>query len=350
MEPQAPAPGPPTIRAKAPLRVSFGGGGTDIASYFEQHGGCVISATINKYAYGTLIPRPAGDEITIKSLDFDIVERFPRAEKMTAGGKLDLVKAVVQNFHPDTGLDMFLHSEAPPGSGLGSSSTMVVALIGLFNHWKGLALTDYDIAELAYKIERKDLGIQGGAQDQYAAAFGGFNFIEFHKDNIVVNPLKVKRSVLNELEYRTLLVYTGTTRLSANIIQEQEQRTKTGANVEALHATKALAVRMKNALLRGELEQLGQLLHEGWEHKRQFASKISSPEIEKLYEVARAHGALGGKVLGAGGGGFMMLFCDFERKHEVAREVERLGARPGGISFEMKGVQSWTVKGGAWSP
>jgi D-glycero-alpha-D-manno-heptose-7-phosphate kinase len=332
------------IRAKAPLRVSFGGGGTDIASYFEQRGGAVISATINKYAYGTLVPR-ADRDITVKSLDFDIVARFEGAESLRFDGQLDLVKAVVKNFHPDQGLELFLHSEAPPGSGLGSSSTMVVALIGLFKHWRGLPLTDYDIAELAYRIERQDLGIEGGKQDQYAATFGGFNFIEFHKDMTVVSPLRLKRSALNELEYRSLLVYTGRTRLSANIIKEQNARTASGANLDALDATKQLALRMRNALLQGRLDELGTLLHEGWEQKRKFASKVSSPEIEKLYEVARQHGAQGGKVLGAGGGGFMLLYCEFDRKHEVAKELERLGARPGGVSFEPEGLQTWDVRG-----
>lgn len=330
------------IRAKAPLRVSFGGGGTDLASYYEQRGGAVISATINKYAYGTLVPRDTKD-ITIKSLDFDIVARFQGAEAMSYDGDLDLVKAVVKNFHPHQGLDLFLHSEAPPGSGLGSSSTMVVALIGLFKHWLGLPMTDYDVAELAYKIERQDLGIAGGKQDQYAATFGGFNFIEFHEDSTVVNPLRLRRSVLNELEYRTLLVYTGKTRLSANIIREQTERTRMGQNLEALDATRQLALEMKNALLRGRLDDLGALLHRGWEAKRKFASQISSPEIEKMYEVARQHGALGGKVLGAGGGGFMLLFCEFERKHEVAREAERLGGRPSGVTFESDGLQTWDV-------
>ncbi|MCA1814501.1 MAG: hypothetical protein LC624_11225 [Halobacteriales archaeon] len=331
------------IRAKAPLRVSFGGGGTDLASYFDEHGGAVISATINKYAYGTLQPRE-GSGITVKSLDFDIVAKFEGTEALRYDGSLDLPKAVIKNFHPSQGLDLFLHTEAPPGSGLGSSSSMVVALIGLFKQWRGLPMTDYDVAELAYRIERQDLGIQGGKQDQYAAAFGGFNFIEFTRDTTVVNPLKIRKSVLNELEYRCLLVYTGKTRLSANIIQEQQQRTRSGQNLDALHATKQLAVRMKNALLQGKLDDLGALLHEGWEQKRQFASKVSSPEIEKVYEVARQHGASGGKVLGAGGGGFMLLYCDFERKHEVARELERIGARPSGVSFEPEGLQTWVAQ------
>lgn len=333
----------PMVRAKAPLRVSFGGGGTDIAAYYEERGGAVMSATINRYAYGTLVPAD-GRDITVKSLDFDVVARFQDAERFRFDGNLDLVKAVIKNFRPQQGLDLFLHSEAPPGSGLGSSSTMVVCLIGLFKHWLGLPLTDYDIAELAYKIERVDLGVEGGKQDQYAATFGGFNFIEFHRDTTVVNPLRLKRSVVNELEYRLLLVYTGRTRLGANIIREQTERTRSGANLEALDATKRLAVEMKNALLQGRLDDLGSMLHEGWEQKRRFASKVSSPEIEKIYEVARRHGALGGKVLGAGGGGFLMLFCEFDRKHEVAREIERLGARPGTASFEFDGLQTWDVR------
>jgi D-glycero-alpha-D-manno-heptose-7-phosphate kinase len=331
------------IRAKAPLRVSFGGGGTDLASYYEQHGGAVISATIDRFAYGTLVPKE-GRDLTIRSLDFDVVAKFPGAEALRYDGNLDLPKAVVKNFHPEQGLDLFLHSEAPPGSGLGSSSSMVVALIGLFKHWRGLPLTDYEVAELAYNLERHDLGVPGGKQDQYAATFGGFNFIEFQRDTTIVNPLKIKGSVLNELQYRTLLVYTGKTRLSANIIQEQQERTRSGANLDALHETKALALRMKNALLQGKLDLLGQLLHEGWEAKRRFASRISSPEIEKLYEVARQHGALGGKVLGAGGGGYMLMYCDFERKHEVARELERLGARPSALRFETDGLQTWDVR------
>ncbi|HVL87299.1 MAG TPA: GHMP kinase [Candidatus Thermoplasmatota archaeon] len=333
------------IRAKAPLRISFGGGGTDVSPYIEERGGVVISATVNKYAFGTLRPRQSDPIIQIKSLDLDVEARYETAEQWRFDGKLDLVKAVLQNFTPKQGFDLFLHSDAPPGSGLGSSSTVMVALIGLFKHWMKLPLTQYDVADLAYKLERLDLGIEGGKQDQYAAAFGGFNFIEFHKDATIVNPLKVSRQVVNELEYRCMLVYTGRTRLSANIIREQKERFSTGKTTDVLDQTKQLAVDLKNALLRGNLDTFGSLLHQGWELKKNFASKVSSPEIDKMYEAARATGAVGGKILGAGGGGYLLLFCEFDRKHEVAKEVRSLGGEPTEFAFEESGLQTWEVHG-----
>jgi D-glycero-alpha-D-manno-heptose-7-phosphate kinase len=333
------------IRAKAPLRVSFGGGGTDVSPYIEERGGVVISATINKYAFGTLVPRPSTPIIQIKSLDLDMGAQYSTAESYRFDGKLDLVKAVLKNFSPKEGLDLFLHSDAPPGSGLGSSSTVLVCLIGLFRHWLKMPLTEYEVADLAYKLERIDLGIEGGKQDQYASTFGGFNFIEFHKDSTIVNPLKISRPVLNELEYRCMLVYTGKTRLSANIIKEQKQRFVEGKTTDVLDETKRLAIEMKNALLRGDLTRFGQRLHEGWELKKRFASKISSPEIDKLYEVARASGAVGGKILGAGGGGYLLFFCEFDKKHDVAKEVRRMGGEPMDFAFELNGLQTWDVHG-----
>lgn len=208
------------IRSKAPLRISFAGGGTDVPPYPEERGGAVLNTTINKYAYATLIPRE-DETINVESLDYDIVAKYHADEKLFYDGELDLVKAVINHMETKQGLDLFIHSDAPPGSGLGSSSTVVVTLVGAFQKWLNIPLTDYDIAELAYKIERKDLGVKGGKQDQYAATFGGFNYIEFHAESTIVNPLRIKRDILNELEYRLLLCYTGKTRLSANILEEQ---------------------------------------------------------------------------------------------------------------------------------
>ena len=208
------------IRSKAPLRISFAGGGTDVPPYPEERGGAVLSTTINKYAYATLIPRE-DDTINVTSLDYDIVAKYHADEKLFYDGELDLIKAVINNMGTKNGLDLFMHSDAPPGSGLGSSSTVVVALVGIFQKWLNRPLTHYDIAELAYKIERIDLKIKGGKQDQYAATFGGFNYIEFNAESTIVNPLRIHRTVLNELEYSLLLCYTGKTRLSANIIKEQ---------------------------------------------------------------------------------------------------------------------------------
>lgn len=333
-----------TIRAKAPLRLSFAGGGTDVSPYLEEHGGAVISATIQKYAYGTLAPR-TDDTIEVRSLDLDTTARFGTDETFSYGDDLDLVKGVLDNFSPDQGLDLFLHSDVPPGSGLGSSSTVMVTLIGLFRHLQNLGLSDYETAKLAYKLERIDLGLEGGKQDQYAASFGGFNFIEFREDETIVNPLRLPRDVINELSYRMLIAYTGTTRLSGNIIKEQKEKAKSGRNVEALHAVKELAVDIKEALLKGDLSEFGQLMHEGWEQKKKFASKITSPEIDKLYETAREHGAIGGKISGAGGGGYMMLFCEPERKHEVSKALREMGAEPEGVSFDLRGLQTWNGQG-----
>lgn len=328
------------VRARAPLRLSFAGGGTDVSPYLEEHGGAVISATIQKYAYGTLSPRD-DDTIEVRSLDLDTTARFDTDEEFTYGGDLDLVKVVLDNFSPEQGLDMFLHSDVPPGSGLGSSSTVMVALIGLFRQLQHLGLSDYETAELAYKLERIDLGLEGGKQDQYAASFGGFNFIEFRKDETIVNPLKIPRELLNELSYRFLIAYTGTTRLSGNIIAEQKDRAEKGQNVEALDAVKELAVEIKEALVKEDLSEFGELMHQGWEHKKKFASKITSPEIDSLYETARDHGAIGGKISGAGGGGFMMLFCEAGRKHEVARALRQAGAEPEGVAFDLRGLEMW---------
>ena len=186
------------IRSKAPLRISFAGGGTDVPPYPEERGGAVLSTTINKYAYATLIPRD-DDTINVTSLDYDIVAKYHTDEKLFYDGELDLIKAVINNMGTTQGLDLFMHSDAPPGSGLGSSSTVVVALVGLFQKWLNRPLTHYDLAELAYKIERVDLKIKGGKQDQYAATFGGFNYIEFNAESTIVNPLRIHRTVINEL-------------------------------------------------------------------------------------------------------------------------------------------------------
>ena len=271
------------IRSKAPLRISFGGGGTDVPPYPEERGGVVLNATINKYAYGSLVP--TGDEtLTVRSLDYDIVAKYRMEEdELIYDGKLDLVKAAIKrmlNRETSQGISLFLHSDAPPGSGLGSSSTVVVALIGLLKHWLRRPMTDYEIAELAYQIERLDLGIKGGLQDQYAATFGGFNFIEFNGPAVIVNPLRVDPAHVNELEYHLLLCYTGQTRLSANILARQIDSVvrKKEAVMRSLDNLKAITVEMKNALLQGRLDDFGALLHEAWLNKKQVDTHISNSQ------------------------------------------------------------------------
>ena len=334
------------IRSKAPLRISFAGGGTDIRPYMDEYGGCVLSATIDKCAYGSLRVRD-DQAIRVESLDYDIVAKYNLDFNLQYDGELDLVKAVVNNLngYSKQGLDFFIHSDAPPGSGLGSSSTMVVALIGLLKHYHRLPLTDYEMAQIAFQIERCDLKIAGGMQDQYAAVFGGFNFIEFHDNAVIVNPLRVNQATVNELEYRLLLVYTGRTRLSSNIIKSQVEsyEKKEETVLEAMAEIKALATEMKNALLQARLLEFGYLLHEAWLNKKKMAQNISNSEIDTLYEAARKKGAMGGKILGAGGGGYLLLFCEFGKKHLVAEEMEKLGAQAVDFHFVDHGLQTWEV-------
>lgn len=336
------------IRSKAPLRISFAGGGTEVEPYLSERGGVVLSTTIDKYAYGSLRFRD-DRQITVTSLDYDVVAKYNLDEPLTYDGKLDLVKSAIRRLNPQDsrrGLDVFLHSDAPPGSGLGSSSTVVVALIGLFQRWLHLPLTNYEIADLAYQIERVDLGIKGGKQDQYAATFGGFNFIEFYRDATIVNPLRVPSDVLNELDYNLLLCYTGKTRLSARIIDTQVERyvRRQEEVVRAMDELKRIATDLKNALLQGRLNDFGALLHQAWMNKKQMAAQISDPGIDELYETARRYGALGGKVSGAGGGGYMFFYCPFDRKHIVAEQLEQLGAQVVDFNFDFYGLQTWEVR------
>jgi len=332
------------VRAKAPLRISFGGGGTDVSPYPEERGGAVISATIDKYAYCSLAARD-DESVNVTSLDYDLVTKYPLNDKLEYDGKLDLVKAATKVMGIKNGVNLFLHSDMPPGSGLGTSSTMTVALVGALGHWLKLPFGEYDVAELAYSIERQEAGIKGGKQDQYAASFGGFNFIEFLGTTTIVNPLRVKNEILNELEYRLMLCYTGKTRLSAGIINDQVRgyTEKKEDVVRALDETKALAIAMKNALLLGQTDEFGSLLNQAWLSKKKFTPKMTDTHIDELYDVARQNGAIGGKLLGAGGGGYLLLLCEFDKRHIVAQKLEEHGGKVVNFAFEFNGLQTWEV-------
>jgi D-glycero-alpha-D-manno-heptose-7-phosphate kinase len=343
-------------RSKAPLRISFAGGGTDVSPYPEERGGAVLNCTIDKFAYVTLevLPDRAGPT-TVESLDFGLKANYERPSDLVYNGELDLIKAALRLLHlrddgsaPARSLRLFLHSDAPPGTGLGGSSAMCVALVGAFQQYLREGWTPYDIAELAYRIERKELGITGGRQDQYAAAFGGFNFMEFGRDRTIVNPLKIHPEVANELAYRLLLAYAGGGHFSNELLDRQAQgyTTRRPSTVDALDATKELAISMKNELLRGNIDEMGRLLDEGWRLKKQFADGISNPQVDALYAKAREAGALGGKLVGAGGGGFILLFCDVARRAQVARAVQDAGGRVADFSLEGSGLQAWTVRSG----
>ena len=336
------------IRSKAPLRISFAGGGTDVPPYCEEQGGAVLNSTIDRYAYCTISPRK-DTEITIRSLDYDLLEKWrANGDMFVYDGNLDLIKAVLNHFEVDRGFDMFLHCDAPPGSGLGSSSTVIVSIIGAMAEWLNEPLSPYEIANLAYVLERKELGLAGGKQDQYASVFGGFNFMEFRGRDTIVTPLRVKTDILNELHYQLLLGNTGKTRDSANIIQSQTAGylNRDEQVVEALDRTKHLAREMKDALLCGEIRRIGELLNESWESKKKFTSEISNERIDLIYNTALANGAIGGKISGAGGGGFMFFICEYDRKHIVANELTKLGVDITTYNFDKYGLQTWRYSDG----
>lgn len=325
-----------------------------MSPYPEERGGAVLNCTIDKFAYATLeVERDGKGTTSVTSLDYNLSVNYEKPEDLVYNGELDLVKAALKvlRAHGEDGqgrdsLQLFLHSDAPPGTGLGSSSTMCVALVGAFQRYLKEPWTAYQIAELAYRIEREELKFTGGRQDQYAAAFGGFNFMEFDGSRTIVNPLRIPADVLNELTYRLLLCYTGTSRYSNDIIERQQSnfREKKRGTVDALDETKRLATRMKNELLRGNIDEMGRLLDEGWQLKKQFTEGISNASIDSFYDHARAAGALGGKLVGSGGGGYILFFCDFARRAQVARAVQDAGGRVVDFAMEPNGLQTWSVR------
>jgi D-glycero-alpha-D-manno-heptose-7-phosphate kinase len=338
------------LRAKAPLRISFCGGGTDVSPYPEEKGGVVLSTTIDKYVYATLRTRE-DMQVTLTSLDYDQSCTHPLDRPLPLDGGLELLKGVVNHFlalRPNafpSGFDLLVHSDAPPGSGLGASSTLVTALVGVLREWMREPLTNYDIAELTFQIERIDLRIAGGRQDQYAATFGGFNFIEFHADHTIVNPLRVRREVVNELEYSMLLCFTGSTRTGANIVRNQTESyvRREERVVRSLDRMKELTLEMKSALLRDRVHLFGELLHTAWQSKKDLDAGITNPAIDGLYEAALRAGAVGGKLLGAGGGGYLVVFCPFDRRQGIGRALEAAGGALVPYAFEDRGLQTWTV-------
>lgn len=338
------------IRGRAPLRVSFGGGGTDVEPFCVEKGGAIIGSTINKYAYCSIIPKN-NDEITVHSLDFDMTVKYKTKGNYIYDGKLDLVKAALNSMGIKEGCEVYLQCDAPPGSGLGTSSTVMVALLSAMAKWKGINMDAYKLADLAYQVERNELGIAGGYQDQYAATFGGFNFIEFHgRNNVIVNPLRIKKDVINELQYNLLLCYTGNIHVSAHIIDDQVKNynKKNEDAINAMSEVKALAYAMKDELLRGNLCSFGKLLDYGWQSKKRMSSKITNPQIDELYDEAIKTGALGGKLLGAGGGGFLLMFCPYNVKHKVAQRMETVGGQLTDWNFELRGAQAWTHDSNRW--
>jgi D-glycero-alpha-D-manno-heptose-7-phosphate kinase len=341
------------FRSKAPLRLGLGGGGSDVSPYSDIYSGAVLNATIDQYAHCT-IEETSSDTIVIYAADLNLKESFQAALSLPVNGNLDLHKGVYNRVIREFGITKALsftlttYCDAPPGSGLGSSSTMVVAILRAFTEWLNLPLGDYDMAYLAYQIERIDLGLCGGKQDQYAATFGGFNFIEFYKDDrVIVNPLRIKRWVIDELEVYIVLYYTGASRSSDKIIREQQKKIQAGkqTETEATHMIKQDSYIMKELLLKGDIIHFAKTIGKEWENKKKIASSITNSHIERIYDAAMLSGAYGGKVSGAGGGGFMFFAIDPAKRLNLINTLNQFSGKVINFHFSENGCQGWRING-----
>jgi D-glycero-alpha-D-manno-heptose-7-phosphate kinase len=336
-------------RSKAPLRIGLAGGGTDVSPYSDLYGGAILNATLSLYAHATIEASTEG--IILNSIDQQQEEKFDWSEELPVDGHMKLLKGVYNRIQKDYNpprmnfrLSTFV--DAPAGSGLGTSSTLVVAIVGAFAEMLKLPFGEYDIAHYAYQIERKDLGLAGGKQDQYAATFGGVNYMEFYSgDKVIVNPLRIKQQYLFELENNLLLYYTARSRESAKIIERQAKNVETNklASIEAMHHLKEQAQTMKEALLTGKLNDIGEILDYGYQQKRKMAEGISTELMDDIYETAKLAGATGGKISGAGGGGFMIFYCPANTKYNVIKSLEKFGGMHRNYQFVEHGLTTWTV-------
>jgi len=337
-------------RSKAPLRIGLAGGGTDVSPYSDLYGGAILNATLSLYAHATIEPIEE-NKVILHAIDQQEEECVELTDEIPAEGKLILLKGVYNRIQKDYGVNaknfrLSTFVDAPAGSGLGTSSTLVVAIVGAFAEMLRLPLGEYDIAHYAYEIERKDLGLAGGKQDQYAATFGGVNYMEFYDgDKVIVNPLRIKQQYLFELENNLLLYYTSKSRESAKIIEQQANNVvnQEESSIEAMHQLKQQAQMMKEALLKGRLPEIGEILDFGFQQKRKMARGISNELMEEIYETAKAAGATGGKISGAGGGGFMIFYCPGNAKYKVAKSLERFGGVHRTYQFVEHGLTTWTV-------
>ncbi|MCB0698531.1 MAG: dehydrogenase [Chitinophagales bacterium] len=338
------------IRSKAPLRIGLAGGGTDVSPYCDLYGGSILNATISLYAHANIEPIHE-QKIILEAVDRKEKAEYDLSESLPIDGKLDLAKGVynhvVKNYGAvPSGFKITTYVDAPAGSGLGSSSTLMVAILGAFAEWMQLPLGEYDIAHTAYIIERKELAMAGGKQDQYAATFGGVNFMEFYNDDrVIVNPLRIKRRVLFELGNNLVLYFTSTSRLSSTIIEAQTKNVteKNEQSIEAMHQLKKQAQMMKEALLKGNVDDIGPILDFGFRYKKQMASGISNNELDNIYESALAAGATGGKISGAGGGGFMMFYCPGNTRYNVIEKLKEFGGDIRRYQVTEHGLFTWTI-------
>ncbi len=333
----------PILRGKAPLRISFAGGGTDLPYFFEQNGGVVINATINQYCHATIVKR-ADSKILINSDLCD--DLFFDVRNIECDGKFNLVKAVTNILKPDFGFELYLRNDVPPGRGLGSSATLAVLIAKLISNLQSHEYDDYKLADIAYTAERDELKIKGGWQDQYAAVTGGFNFMEFDADKRIIYPLRLKEDTISELNERLLLCYVGSSHYSSDVHENQEKSfiAKKEDMVPKLIELKKIAIDIKDSLLVGELDKIGDLLHKSWENKKRLDSVISNIEIDRLYNIGLKNGAYGGKLLGAGAGGYLLFMHSPYKRNQLSRVLESEGGSILNFNFEKKGVKVWQVR------
>ena len=337
-------------RAKAPLRIGLAGGGTDVSPYCDLYGGAILNATISLYAFATLEPLDE-PRIILEAKDRGEHVSYLLGAALPIDDQLDLASGVYNRLVRQygvmpSGFRLTTFVDAPAGSGLGTSSTLVVAIIGAFAEWLRLPLGEYDVAHLAYEIEREELHMAGGRQDQYAATFGGVNYMEFYEGGrVIVNPLRIKPDYLHELENNLILYFTATSRRSADIIEVQSKNVtdKNVRSIEAMHQLKEQARMMKEALLRGKVHDIGAILDYGFRFKKQMAAGISTERMDGIYEAALAAGATGGKITGAGGGGFMMFYCPDNTRYAVQDALKIFGGELRDYQFTERGLFTWTI-------
>lgn len=335
---------PTYARARSPVRISFGGGGSDLTQFFAGEGGAVINTTISLYSHATMRVRD-DKRVIVRSRDLGESLHAPDLKAALAEkGQFGLIQALLKAVHPEFGFELYLHSDFPMRSGLGGSAVVSAVVLGCFNQFRRDKWDPHELAELAFQAERLYLGVAGGWQDQYATVFGGFNFMEFRMDQNIVHPLRIPSDILLELEESLILCDTGTAHDSGDIHQDQRQQMQKDEVRDKVQSNVELTYRMRNHLLRGRLLQFGQSLHEAWQFKRQFSSRISNIRLDQIYEGALSHGAIGGKLLGAGGGGFFLFYVPPFSKHELIDHLEASGLRIRPFRFEQEGLRTWSAR------
>jgi D-glycero-alpha-D-manno-heptose-7-phosphate kinase len=331
-------------RSRAPVRISFCGGGSDLTHYFSGANGAVINTTISLYSHATLRIR-SDEKIIIQSLDLnETLSADDLQSLIKKESRFGLILALLKTIQPDFGFELYLHSDFPMNSGLGGSAVVSATVLGCFNQFRQDKWDLYELAELAYQAERLYLGVEGGWQDQYATVFGGFNFMEFRMEQNIVHPLRIHADTILELEESLILCDTGTTHDSGDIHQDQRRQMEQDDVRKLVRANVDIAYRMRNQLLRGKLLQFGQLLDEAWQFKRQLSSKISTTRLDKIYQDAQSHGAIGGKLLGAGGGGFFLFYTSPFCKNELIEHLKQAGLKVRPLQFEHDGLRAWSVR------